>query len=125
MCGAAVVIALAWPEERNTAAAWPPGLPQGYDVRHMLPCLMRQMALVVLSGAQSTITLVLLSSFGLPDNIFRFLYIVYVWVFLATLLPTGRNVMTCRLVHHDVIHSVDSSLLTNTGRSSAITLHNL
>lgn len=70
MCEVAVVIALAWPEERNTAAVWPPGLPQGYDVRHMLPCLMRQMALAVLSGTQSTIKLVLLSSFVLPEYIF-------------------------------------------------------
>lgn len=69
MCEAAAVIALAWPEERNSAAVWPPGLPQGYDVRHMLPCLMRQMALAVLSGAESTVELVLLSLISLPDHV--------------------------------------------------------
>lgn len=62
MCEAAVVIALAWPEERKGAEVWPPGLPQGYEIRYTPPCLMRWIALVVLSGTGSTIKLVLLSS---------------------------------------------------------------
>lgn len=57
MCEAAAVIALAWPEERKGVAVWPPGLPQGYKIRYMLPCLMRWIALAVLSGLACTAVL--------------------------------------------------------------------
>lgn len=60
-CEAALVIALAWPEESTSAAIWPQGLPHGHMITFMLPCLMRWKVLV-LSGAESTIELVLLSS---------------------------------------------------------------
>lgn len=83
MCEAAVVIALAWPEESEGAAVWPTGLPQGYEIRYMLPCLMRWIALAVLSGTGSTIKLVLQSSLGLPDFTAHTVYGLFFFFFWA------------------------------------------